>query len=75
MEIPIQCQATYDFVCPARKTRAELLAAPERNSVIAKELKVIGAVEVKMPPVGMRVDFKVAPIGYAQRVREHIAGI
>ena len=64
MKIPVQRQPTDNLVRPSRQARPKLLSAPNGKSVIAKQLKVIGTVKVKVSPIGMRVDLKVASVGY-----------
>ena len=64
MEISIQRQPTDDSVSPPGKAGAELLPSPDRNGVISKELKVVGAVKVERPPVRVWVNLKVATVGY-----------
>ncbi len=75
MEIPVQRQPADHLVGPSRQTRAELLSAPYGKRVVSKQLEVIRTVKVKVSPVGVRVDFKVASVGYTHSTRPHIARI
>jgi len=62
-----QGQPTDDGVRPPRKTGPELLPASNGNCVISKELKIIGAVKVKMSPVCVRINLEVSTVGYTDR--------